>query len=264
MYKMIAIDLDDTLLTDDLQIPSGCISAIKKAVDKGVIVTLATGRMYASAAPIAAQLELNVPIITYQGALIKGALDGQTLYERVVSAEISRIVHEMAREHNVHLQIYQNDILYSPENNEKVKKYVEIAKVGYVVEENFEKLCDQPSTKLLYFDEPQKLDVLKQLLTGKLGDQVYITKSKPYFLEILHPEASKGQALLYLAGRFGIQPSEVIAIGDSYNDLDMMEAAGLAVAMGNSIKEVKKRADYVTSTNNEEGVRQTIEKFILS
>ncbi len=262
-YKMITIDLDDTLLTDELTVTDTSKRAIRQAVDQGVIVTLATGRMFASAAKIASQLQLNVPLITYQGAYVKGLYDKSTLYEKSVSPGISQEVYNVAQQYGVHMQIYQEDTLISPEDNDKIKHYVQIANVPYVVREDFEELLARPSTKILYSDDPDKLDHLQDLLKKRLGNAAYITKSKPFFLEILHPEASKGKAILYLAEHFGIDPKQIIAVGDSYNDHDMLEVAGLSVAMGNAVESLKEIADYITATNNEDGVRQVIEKFIL-
>ncbi|MBO8170542.1 MAG: HAD family phosphatase [Bacillaceae bacterium] len=263
-YKMVMIDLDDTLLTDELTITPETREAIQKAVQKGVIVTLATGRMYASARPIAARLGINVPIITYQGALVKGLLDRKTLYEKKVAPSIARVVYDIAVDQGLHLQIYQNDTLYVQEDNEKVRQYSHVAGVPYNVEKDFPSLLENPSTKLLYFEDPVKLDEIKIELVRRFGDKAYITKSKPYFLEILHPDASKGQAMRFLSDYFDVPLSRTIAIGDSYNDLDMLETAGLGVAMGNAVDSLKEKADYISATNNENGVKQVLDEFVLS
>jgi Cof subfamily protein (haloacid dehalogenase superfamily) len=263
MYRMIAIDMDDTLLTDERTITPGTIDAIKKAIDKGVIVTLATGRMFPSALPFASQLGLDVPLITYQGAIVKSMTGEPIMYDRYVTSEIARRIIDIAREKNMHLQVYQDDILYSPEDNEKIRSYSEISGVPYTIEEDLHRLAEHGFTKMLYYDEPEVIDKLEEELRKEFGDLAHITKSKPYFLEIMHPEANKGLAVLHLAETFGIDRSEIIGIGDSYNDLDLIEMAGLGVAMGNAPEDVKKIADYVTLSNNEEGVRHVIEKFVL-
>ncbi|WP_047152877.1 Cof-type HAD-IIB family hydrolase [Aneurinibacillus tyrosinisolvens] len=264
MYRMIAIDLDDTLLTDDLTITPGTIKAIRQAMDAGVVVTVATGRMFPSAVPFASQLGINVPLITYQGALIKDIEGKETLYERLVSPEISRRLIELARRKNIHLQVYQDDTLYSAVDNDKIQEYAKFAGVPYKIEPDLEKLSERGFIKLLHFEDPEVLDVLAEELAQEFKEEAHITKSKSYFLEVMHPEANKGKAVLFLAERLGIEPAEIIGIGDSYNDLDLLEAAGLGVAMGNAPDAIKERADYVTLSNNEEGVRHVIEKFILN
>jgi Cof subfamily protein (haloacid dehalogenase superfamily) len=263
LYRMIAIDLDDTLLTDERIITPGTVEAIKRAMETGVLVTVATGRMFPSALPFASQLGLNVPLITYQGAVIKDMKGENVMYERYVSPALSRRLLDIANKKNLHLQVYQDDILYSAADNEKLRQYAEFAGVPYTVEPDLYKLTERDFIKLLIFDEPDMLDDLAEELRAEFGDTAYITKSKPFFLEIMHPEASKGRAILHLAQTFGIDRSEIIGIGDSYNDLDLLEVAGLGVAMGNAPDEIKQKADYVTLSNNEEGVRHVIEKFVL-
>ncbi|ERI03925.1 Cof-type HAD-IIB family hydrolase [Aneurinibacillus aneurinilyticus] len=263
MYRMIAIDMDDTLLTDDLTITPGTSDAIKQAIEAGVVVTLATGRMFPSALPFASQLELNVPLVTYQGAIVKDTKGETVMYERLVTPDISRRVIDIARTKNIHLQVYQDDILYSPEDNDKIRQYVKIAGVPYTVESDLHRLAERDCIKLLYFDEPKVLDELAEELRAEFGETAHITKSKPYFLEVMHPEANKGSAVLHFAKTLGIDRSEIIGIGDSYNDLDLIETAGLGVAMGNAPEAIKQIADYITFSNNEEGVRHVIEKFVL-
>jgi len=263
-YRLIAIDVDDTLLNDELKVTEGTKRALAQAVEQGCVVTLATGRMFASAVRIASQLELNVPIITYQGALIKNLLDGKVLYERPVPADAALEVIAFAEEHGLHLQAYEDDKLLAPEDNEKVRAYSRLSNVPYEIADDFRAVAQRGSTKLLVIDEPAKLDALIPLLAERLGDRAHITKSKPNFMEVVHPEATKGHALLHLAAHFGIPREETIAVGDSWNDREMIEAAGLGVAMANAVEPLKQIADYITASNNEEGVKQVVETFILS
>ncbi len=264
MYKLVAIDIDDTLLTDDMKITAKTRRALEQAIGQGVIVTLATGRMYASAKLIAGQLALNVPIITYQGSLVKKLLDEQVIYERSVPEMEARMIFEYAKEHGLHLQAYHNDILLVKEDNRKIKHYAKLLNIPYTVVPDFDKWASKPLTKLLIIDDPDRLDEIKHELTAVLGGNVHLTKSKPNYLEFLHPEGTKGHAVRYLADHFGIGIDQVIAIGDSWNDREMLEAAGLGVAMGNAIPALKEIADYVTLSNNDEGVTHVFEKFVLA
>lgn len=263
MYKLIAIDIDDTLINDDKEVTSATQQALEQAVAKGVVVTLATGRAYASAHKIARQTGLNVPIITYQGALVKNLLDEQVLYERYVPKEAAQKLFEYCIENNLHLQTYIDDKLYAREENQKIIDYTTLNNTKYYIEPDFSKLVAKPTPKMLIIDEPDYLDQISPVLRELLGDSVHITKSKPNFLEIMHHEGTKGHALKFLAAHFGCDLSETIAIGDSWNDHEMLEAAGLGVAMGNAIPALKEIADYVTAGNNEDGVKQVIDKFVL-
>lgn len=264
MYKLIAIDLDGTLLTDDLMISPDTVKAIQQAVEMGTVVTIATGRMFASAKIFAQQLGINVPLITYQGAIIKDAEEKEVLYERPISPDIARKLVEISVERNLHLQVYQDDILYGPSANEKLVSYAEGVKVPYTVEPNLFKLAEKGFTKALFIETPETLSILQEELGALFGERAHIAKSKENFLEVTHPEANKGLALLHLAETLGIDQSEIIGIGDNHNDKELIMTAGLGVAMGNAVQEMKDIADYVSLTNNEEGVKHVIEKFVLA
>jgi Cof subfamily protein (haloacid dehalogenase superfamily) len=263
MYKMLAIDIDDTLINDEKEITEGTKQALAQALAHGVTVTLATGRMYASAKQLADQLELNVPLITYQGSLVKNSQDGEILYERSVPTEAAHYIFDYCERNGLHLQTYFDDILYVKESNEKSDAYAALSKIPYTVYPDFRELADKPSSKLLMIDEPGRLDEVAAELRNEIGHLVHITKSKPHFLEIVHREGTKGDAIRYLADRFGYDLSQVIAIGDSWNDHEMIEAAGLGVAMANAVDSLKEIADYVTLSNNEDGVKHVVDKFIL-
>ncbi|MFD2673668.1 Cof-type HAD-IIB family hydrolase [Marinicrinis sediminis] len=264
MYKMITIDIDDTLINDQKEVSEGTKLALQAAVDKGVIVTLATGRMFASAKQIAKQLDLNVPIITYQGSLIKNCLDETVLYERSVPSEAVAKLFAFARDKGLHLQAYYQDELYAAEVNDKLLAYCELSNVPYKIESDFEKLCMMPMTKLIIIDEPALLDEIAPQLREILGDEVHVTKSKPNFLEFIHREGTKGSAVAFLAERYQCELSEVIAVGDSWNDHDMIETAGMGVAMENAVPALKEIANFITHSNNDEGVKHVIETFILN
>lgn len=264
MYKLIAIDVDDTLLSDTLTVSEETKAALKAAIDKGVNVTLATGRMYASAVQIAKQINLNVPIITYQGSLVKTLLEGKVLYERYVPTKAAVQIQQYCLQHGLHLQLYVDDLLYGMEDNEIIKEYSDRSKIPFIIEPDFNKLIDKPLGKMLIIDDPVKLDRVESELKALVGEEAHITKSKPHYLEITHKEGTKGHALRYMAEHLGCSMQETIAIGDSWNDHEMIEAAGLGVAMGNATDKLKAIADYVTLSNNEDGVRHVIEKFVLN
>jgi len=262
-YKMIAIDVDDTLLNDEMQISEGTKIALAAARDQGVLVTLATGRMFASAQKIAKQLGFNVPIITYQGSLVKNLFDEKVFYERSVPVEAAQFLYDYAEKNQLHLQVYHEDKLYVKEDNQKIKDYAAMSNIPYYIAEDFEAFLLKPLTKMLYIDDPDKLDAIAIDLQKQIGAIVHITKSKANFLEFIHPEGTKGHAVKSLATQYGYDISEVIAIGDSWNDHEMLEVAGLGVAMSNAVEPLKKIADYITLSNNEDGVKHVIDKFIL-
>lgn len=256
--------MDGTLLTDDLVIPPNTVEAIQRAVASGTIVTIATGRMFASAKHFAKQLQINVPLITYQGALIQDMEKEEVIYERTISPDISTRLIEIAEERDLHFQAYQNDLLYGAIENERLMRYAEKTKVPYQVEPDLRKLAMKGFTKAIYVGDPVYLEGMQDEMKALFGTTAHITKSTPYFLEVTHPEANKGDALRHLAKSLGIDMSETIGIGDNYNDTELLEVAGLGVAMGNAVDALKNSADFITLSNNDEGVKHVIEKFVLA
>lgn len=262
-FKLIAVDLDDTLLNDSLEISPRTGQALRRAAERGVVVTIATGRMYRSALPIAVKLGIEVPIITYQGALVKNSATGEVLVDLPVPLKLAHDVLAVGYRAGVHMNVYLNDTLYVDSITPEGKGYANLAMVEMSVVGNLLDFLKKDPAKVLYITEPALLAGLKEELTAAFGNRLYITKSKPNYLEILHPLATKKHALGVLARRFGIAPEEIMACGDSYNDLDMLEFAGLGIAMGNAPEDIKKKADYVTDTNNNDGVAKAIEKYLL-
>ena len=260
--KLIAIDLDETLLRTDLTISKRAKSAIFSACRKGISVTLATGRMFAAALPFAQELKLNLPLITYQGALVKYA-DGRLVYHKPLSQQIARELVGFILPYGYHLNVYMNDELYMDKDSPEGRRYITTSKVPVHLEENLVDNITVDPSKLLIIAEEERLDALASDVRNAFGDIVNITKSSRYFLEIGHPEATKGLALSSLADSLGISADEVMAIGDSWNDLDMIAYAGFSVAMENAVPEIKKIARYVTRKNDDDGVAEAIERWAL-
>ncbi|GAB6159291.1 Cof-type HAD-IIB family hydrolase [Desulfotomaculum varum] len=262
-YKMLAIDLDDTLLNSRLEISQRNQEYIRRARQAGVQVTLATGRMYCSALPYARQLELNLPLITYQGALVKEAGTGETLIHRPVPLELAREVIRLAQSRGYHINVYVNDTLYVAKLTPEAENYRRISGITPHPVGDLLAFLQEPPTKVLLVGEPEALNRLGQQMQQYFAGRLHVTKSKPHFLEFSHPAATKGHALDTLARRWGLTPQQVIAIGDAPNDLEMLAYAGLGVVMGNALPEVKEKADYVTLTNDQDGVAEVIARFIL-
>lgn len=263
-FKLLALDLDDTLLNENNEISPRNREAILEATRRGVTVTLATGRMFRSALPYAEELGLNVPLITYHGAMVKTARTKEEIYHCPVPLEQAREITTFAEEEGLHLNLYINDKLYVREENEMTSLYISIAGVDYTCVGNLTGFLNEGPTKItVIIKEESKIKDLWKLLNQKYKDILFIAQSRPYFLEITHSRATKGQALKSLAESIGLQKNETIAVGDSYNDIDMIEYAGMGAAVENAREEVKKTADYITTSNLDDGVAELIEKFIL-
>ena len=264
MIKLVALDMDDTLLNKQAEISARSSDVIRRAIAQGVTVTIATGRMFRSAQPFAARLGLDVPLITYNGALVRAALSGETLLHRPIDAEIAAEVLAIFKKRGWYLQSYVDDVLYVAEMNDKARYYENLAKVkAFSLGDEFYSRRQSP-TKLLAMAEPDQVAEMKQVLQTRFGERLYLAISKPTYLEMVNPLVNKGTALSFLAERMGIDRGQVMAVGDSFNDLDMIEYAGWGVAMGNAPEAVKSRAKAVVSANDKDGVAEAFERFILN
>ncbi len=264
-YQLLAIDLDGTLLGDDLVISDRTKQAIKKAKAAGVKVVIATGRMYCSALPYAEELGLSKEIITYNGALMKQITPEQEVFHHPVPLAVTKEIAEHITEEDLHLNLYLDDTLYVNKSGWGAEYYEELSgEESVLIEEPLAQFLEQPPTKLLIVErDKEKRERNLQRLKQKFGEQVHVTSSKTYFIEIMKQAVSKGEALRELAADWGVEREQIIAIGDSYNDLEMMEYAGLGAAVENAEQPIRKQADYITASNQDEGVAEVINKFIL-
>lgn len=264
VYRLVAIDLDDTLLTNRLEITPRTREAIQKARERGVHITLATGRMFTASVPFAESLGLDIPLITYQGALVKGSRSNCVHYYRPLPLQHARLIIERVKPFGYHINIYLDDKLFVEEATAEAEGYADVTRVKiHMVEDLLDFLQSDP-IKVLVISKEALLDDLARKLAPVLADNVHMTKSKPHYLEFLHPQATKAFGLAALAHNLGIRREEVIAIGDSFNDLEMIRYAGLGVAVGNARPEIQTEADYVAPGNDEDGVADVIEKFVLA
>lgn len=264
MIKLIAIDLDDTLLNTERHVSPRNREAIRAARERGVMVTLATGRMYQSALPYALELGLDVPLITYQGALIKTALTGEELLHHPIPLDVAQTIIRLVEDSPVQLNLYVDDELYVSELTERGQAYADRVRVPIHPVGRLSTWLKQAPTKIVIVHDPEAIAGICAEIQARLGDRVRLTCSWPHFLEISHPDASKGQALAFFSQRYGISPAKMMACGDGENDLDMIRYAGLGVVMGNGQERAKQVADYVTKTNDEDGVAEAIERFVLN
>lgn len=265
MIRLVASDLDDTLLNDEWKISPGNIKAIRSAVKKGIKVTLATGRMAVSSRKYARELGLDIPIITYHGALIEQGLSGEILYRKVIPVQLAAEIVEKLLSRGVHTQIYIKDRVFVRKANEYSEQYGRMAGVTVEEADVMRILEKEPEglEKILCIGEEQQLRRETEELRAKYADRLHFTSSKPYFFDMIDKSVNKGTALKALAEQFGIKPEEVMAVGDSINDKEMIRFAGIGVAVENAHEEIKKIADYITTSNKEDGVAKAIEKFVL-
>ncbi len=265
--KLVAVDLDDTLLRDDLTISEHTQEILRRVRESGVVVTISTGRMLPSARPYAEQLGFDVPLITYQGALVKNVFSGEIVYHCPLNEEVARLVIQYGRKKGIHVNFYLEDELYVERVTPVGEHYEQLAGVPFTRVNDLEELLETGLPyKLLLIQEEQLIDQSLQELREILqreGLDAHLTKSKPTYLEVNHPKATKGTALKTLADWLGVSREEVMACGDSFNDLEMLDFAGCSVAVANAHPEVRSKAKYITASNNEDGVARALEKLVL-
>lgn len=254
--------MDGTLLNDDRQISERNKDSIKQAVDNGIIFTIATGRMFQSIIPFAEELELDIPLISYNGALIKEAVSKKTLYDEPVDLETSLAVLEYCRKHDYYIQAYVDDTLLVREANDYAKMYAQMSGVNFEnIGDDLFKLKKAPH-KLLIMTSETEHDPVKAVLTKEFGDKLVLTNSFKSFIEVMNPRVNKWNAVEALAVAKHIDPAATMCIGDSNNDFEMVSGAGIGVAVANANDRIRQAAKMVTSSNNNDGVAVAIEKIL--
>ena len=261
MIKLIATDIDGTILEPGKEFTEGVKTCINNLQKNGIKVVLVTGRMNQAAMIIRDELKLTTPVVSYQGGLINDS--GNVLYERYLTEEQAKLVIEWAKSENIHINLYNNDILYSEHDNEEIKKYSSAQHITYKVR-SFDEIKLNKVNKVLAidFNNPDKINKFEKELPT-VFPELYIVKSTPYFLEFSNPEGSKYCAVKFLQKYWSIKEEETLTIGDQNNDIALLEAGGVKVAMGNASEELKSVADYITDTVQNDGFVKAVNKFVL-
>lgn len=261
-YKLIAIDIDGTLLNGSKKILDETKEDIIKAYNKGVIICICTGRGYPAAKRYIDELNLNIPLILYNGSRIRMSNNSVLLHNRIIDSNVSKNVYDIINKNNGTCCFWREDKLYFNKNDEYTEYYENLTTVKPNVIDKISDELSRSINKFLWFDTPERLEYIKKhILNDVTGIDCF--KSQSHILEIVPTNVNKGEAVRLLANYYSISLDSVIAIGDDENDIPMIKVAGLGVAMGNAKSIVKDIADYVTTSNEENGVGEVIKKFIL-
>jgi hypothetical protein len=245
-FDLIVLDLDGTILDRSLTLAPGLVTAIRKAVSRGCAVTLATGRMPAATRPYWEELGIHAPVILYNGALVRDPASGQTLAFVGLPPGLPGRLYPIYTNAPVHPLFYRNDTLYCLQVTHPVRTYCQEMGVDaqpILQPESFLSLGS--FVKCLFIGHPADLSVLRAELTPAVGGAATLVLSRTDYLELLPQGVSKGEALKVVARHLGIPLSRAIAVGDQENDLEMIRAAGVGVAMPDSPPGVRAGADRV-------------------
>ncbi|MBD3881180.1 HAD family phosphatase [Phormidium tenue FACHB-886] len=271
LIRLLVLDLDGTTVGVSNEVKPTVKRAVQAAQAKGVQVAIATGRMFRSALRFHQDLGSTLPLMTYQGALIKepatGIIQRHLTVPQALAIELLDYLEQSDLQQQLSIHCYKDDRLYVRKLTEESVEYAERSEVEPTPVGDLRLLVQQGEpTKLLALSQNIELiDQLWRSLSQRYEpEQLYFTKSVPTFLEATHPLANKGTAVHYLAEALGLSSENVMAIGDNYNDLEMIEYAGVGVAMGTAPDAVKAAATWVAPDVESDGVAAAIEQFILS
>ena len=259
MIKLVATDIDGTILIPEGQFRREVKECISNLDKRGIKVVLVTGRMNAAAQLIASELGLKTPVVSYQGGLIK---EGEkTLYERYLTAEQTEKIINWSKKENIHLNLYNDDILYSEQDCYEIQRYCNNQHTKYVVK-SFSEIKKDKVNKVLAIDYngAERINKYEKELPS-IFPELYIVKSTPYFLEFSNKEGSKYCAVKFLQKYWNLKEDEILTIGDQNNDIELLKAGGIKIAMGNATEDLKKTADYITDTVHNDGFVKAIDKF---
>lgn len=266
MIRLIASDLDDTLLNANSDVNGRVVKALHAAMAVGCGIVLSSGRMLEAMLPLAKRLEVNAPMLLYNGAMAYDHNTGETIFADQLPYETALAIARLCEDAGYYLQVYPGKNYYCPRITEATKKYAWSIKVDPIPVNMpmVQWMEAHPSgmQKLLLIDTPEGADKAKAMLEAAFPTGASFAKSRPHYVEMSPEGVNKGAALLRLARHFGIERDEVMAFGDGQNDVEMLKAAGTGVCMENGCPEAKAVADRIAPSNLEDGVAQVIEEYL--
>lgn len=268
-YKLLVLDVDGTLLNDEREISKRTLAALLKVQQMGVRIVLASGRPTYGLMPLAKTLELGNYggfVLSYNGCQIIKVQNGEILFERRINPEMLPYLEKKARKNGFAIFTYHDDTLITDSpDNEYIKNEALLNNLKIIKEDEFSTAIDfAPCKCMLVSDKEKALIGLEQHWEKRLAGTLDAFRSEPYFLEVVPCGVNKANTLGALLEHLGVTREEVIAVGDGVCDVTMLQLAGMGVAMGHSQDSVKVCADYVTASNEEDGVALAVEKLILA
>ena len=260
MIRLIATDLDGTLLNNEHKISDYNKKVISAVNEKGIKVILSTGRPTSAATKFLDDLNIETDMISFNGAMITDR-NGNILYENNLESSIGKELIEIAKKYKIYYQGFLGERWNLSDAKSKwLDFYISIAKINnYIV--GFDNIKDFSFSKFMFIGENEILKEIAEELDKKLKDKVYYAFSRPVYLEVHSPKVSKANALCFLLNKYDIKKENVMAFGDNNNDIEMLEIAKISVAVENAENALKEKAKYITKSNIENGVGYFINKY---
>ncbi|MFD3155801.1 sugar-phosphatase [Haloimpatiens sp. FM7330] len=266
MFKLIALDMDGTLLKEDKTISNKTFEAIQNAKEKGVKVVLSTGRPVLGIKKYLQHLNLineDDFAVTYNGAVVQCTKSGQVIADNPLTFEDLHYLYNLSKELGINIHALTTNTCITPKANKYSEYEATMNEIPLKVVD-FDNIDENTKiVKVMFVDPEEILSKVIEKLPKDIYEKYTVVRSAPFFLEFLDKNVNKGFGVKLLAEKLNIKPEEVICVGDAGNDVHMIKYAGLGVAMDNASLDVKKQADYITLSNEEDGVAHVINKFIL-
>ena len=267
MYKLIALDMDGTLLTSEKKISENTKKALKEAEAKGVKVVLASGRPLSGITKFLEELDLlksEDHTLSFNGGIVINNKTQNIITSTLLKGSDLKDIYKIANELDVNIHAFSvREGLITPKMSQYTQHECDINGIEATIKDFNEIEDEEDIVKVMMIDPQEKLDEAIKKLPKYLYDKYSVFKSAPFFLEFTNKEVDKGKGLKKLGEYLGIKQEEIIACGDAGNDLSMIKYAGLGVAMKNATDDVKEAADYITLSNDEDGIVHVVNKFIL-
>lgn len=262
---MLVCDIDGTIAYNG-EFSDGIKECIDKVEKDGIKFVIATGRTFLSASKVLKPLNIKNPIICYQGGTVQMPKTGEVLMQHILERNLAlEILDYLKKEENIYPNVYINGNLHAEKETNGILRYVKIQNIPYRIVEDISTLEFKGVNKLLAITEDANQTIrIEKALKERYGDKIYCTRSTPFYCEICNPKVSKANAVKFLADMWGIRREEIMACGDEGNDIEMVKEAGIGIAMGNGNEELKKIADFVTDSVENDGVAKAVEKFIYA
>lgn len=265
-YKMIVVDMDDTLLTDDHTISEENKEMIFKAQEMGVYVVLASGRPTSAMTAYAKELKMdyyNSFMISFNGSTITDLKEDKVLFEHALTKEQIHSLYDFSQQNNTHIITYLGEQIISERHSEYIDIESTITGLELLIVPSFKEAVTTSAVKCLLLEEPSYLKSVEAVLKDAMPD-LSVCMSKPFFLEAAPNGIDKAAAIQVLAEKLNIHQSEIIAIGNAGNDLTMVQYAGLGVWVDNVDAELREFGDVIVASNNDHGVAEVIKRYILN
>lgn len=268
--QLIALDLDGTLVGRSLVIPERNRAALRAAMAQGCRVTIATGRSLVPTERFARELELNAPLILYQGALIQDYRDGTIIHRQTLPLPLAREIAAFAAARQWATQVHAEDgTAFTTRTNSLAARMRAITGVPAMQVDDLVTWLNRPPLKFLFLETPEGACVLIEELRERFGDRINVVRSHDLIVEVTAPQVSKGYALAILAAHLGISRAATLAMGDHDNDAEMLAWAGLGIAMPHASAAARAAADMVappqssSRDDHDEAVAWAVERFVL-